>query len=447
MKRLLILFLLLAVGCNNRQQADNANQIPENNALPWQNVSDSLGSGYDKSNINVYVNTEHPGVSVSKIYYKSTDGSIIQPNDKALFDARIVSNTYEDGVGVICFDGPITVIHSEAFYNKDVLSSIIIPNSVTSIGSRAFFWCDNLTSIIIPNSVTSIGSRAFLNCENLTNVTIGSSVTEIGDWAFCGCYNLEHFYGKFATSDGKALICNGKLISYACGNYTKSYNIPNSVTQIGGGAFHDCDNLTSITIPNSVTYIGNEAFKDCTNLTSVTISDSITTIGSQAFMSCISLKEFKGEFASADGRCLIIDGTLNSFAPYGLTEYIIPDSATSIGNSAFSGCDNLTSIIIPNSVTSIGELAFYGCENLTSITIPNSVTSIGERPFKGCENLKEVYCKATTPPDALYEMDCLGAFGNNALGRKIYVPRESVEAYKSAGGWKNYASAIVGYDF
>ena len=329
MKRLLILFLLLAVGCNNRQQADNANQMSENNALPWQNVSDSLGSGYDKSNINVYVNTEHPGVSVSKIYYKSTDGSIIQPNKDALFDARIVSNTYEDGVGVICFDGPITVIDREAFYNKDVLSSIIIPNGVTEIGEEAFYGCDNLTGITIPNSVTSIGDSAFWGCKNLKSITIPNSVASIGEWAFGDCGNLKRFYGKFATPDGKALIDNGRLISYAHGNNAESYTIPNSVTSIGEGAFR-------------------------------------------------------------------------------------------------------------------------GCENLTSITIPNSVTTIGGNAFRDCENLKEVYCKAITPPDMRYGYGTEGwwdAFVSNAPDRKIYVPRKSVEAYKSADGWTNYDYAIVGYDF
>ena len=88
-------------------------------------------------------------------------------------------------------------------------------------------------------------------------------------------------------------------------------------------------------------------------------------------------------------------------------------------------------------------MAFYGCENLTSITIPNSVTKIGSWAFSDCENLIEVYCKATTP---LAVVD-YSTFYNNASGRKIYVPRESVEAYKTANGWKDYASAIVGYDF
>lgn len=116
---------------------------------------------------------------------------------------------------------------------------------------------------------------------------------------------------------------------------------------------------------------------------------------------------------------------------------------TSLGNYAFYNCDNLTNVTIPDSVTEIGESAFEGCDNLTSVTIPDSVTEIGGSAFYSCDNLTSVYCMATTPP-------ALGgfiAFDNNGSGRKIYVPHESVDAYKKAKGWREYANAIVGYDF
>ena len=93
-------------------------------------------------------------------------------------------------------------------------------------------------------------------------------------------------------------------------------------------------------------------------------------------------------------------------------------------------------------VSSIGNSAFQDCKSLTSITIPDSVKKIGERAFDGCTSLKEIYCKPTTPPTGDSYM-----FKNNASGRKIYVPRASVEAYKAADGWKDDASYIVGYDF
>ena len=121
----------------------------------------------------------------------------------------------------------------------------------------------------------------------------------------------------------------------------------------------------------------------------------------------------------------------------------IPNSVTSIGDSAFAVCTSLTSIIIPDSVSSIGEDAFYGCTSLPSITIPDSVTSIGAWAFGYCSNLASVYCKPTTPPTS----DGGGMFSNNALDRKIYVPAASVEAYKAASYWSDYATDIVGYDF
>ena len=94
-------------------------------------------------------------------------------------------------------------------------------------------------------------------------------------------------------------------------------------------------------------------------------------------------------------------------------------------------------------VTTIGGGAFRGCRSLTSVTIPDSVTTIGYMAFFECSSLTSVYCKATTPPT-------LGngyVFDDNASGRKIYVTATSVDDYKSAENWSEYAADIVGYDF
>ena len=249
----------------------------------------------------------------------------------------------------------VKVIGDMAFWGRRSLTSINISNSVTTIGWAAFSDCDSLTSINIPNSVTTIGNGAFGDCKSLTSINIPNSVTTIGNGAFWGCESLT------------------------------SINIPNSVTMIGNETFRYCKSLTSINIPNSVTTIGNGVYWGCKSLTSITIPSSVVTIIDNPF--CF----WHGNLYNESKAFIYEDNVLFNKNKTTLiayiakeTNYTIPNSVTTIGNQAFSGCNSLTSINISNSVTTIGWAAFSDCDSLTSINIPNSVTTIGNGAFRDC---------------------------------------------------------------
>ncbi len=365
----------------------------------------------------------------------------------------------------------VTSIGHEAFQNYNRLTSVTIPNSVTSIGEYAFSRCSGLTSVTIPNSVTSIDKYAFVGCSGLTSVTIGNSVTSIGSLAFCFCSGLTSLtIGNSVTSIGDSAFSD-------CSGLT-SVTIPNSVTSIGDNAFGGCSGLTSVTvdknngtydsrdncnaiietstnnlivgckntiIPNSVTSIGYEAFRGCSGLTSVIIPSSVTYIGKYAFDGCsgitsVTVDKNNGTYDSRDNCNAIIDTSTNTLI-VGCKNTIIPNSVTSIGNSAFYGCTGLTSVTIPNSVTSIGDRAFSGCSGLTSVTIGNSVTSIGDGAFEYCWRLINLVSLAVEPPTC-----GIGAFKYvDKTSCKLLVPEESINKYKTADQWKEFLN-ILGYN-
>ena len=314
----------------------------------------------------------------NKIYYTTTDGKRMFPTytEPSYFGAMLVSNTYEDGQGVLTFDDEVTIIRASAFED---------------------FCSDG-------------------NCNRLATITIPKSVTIIEEKAFCSCCSLTAFYGKFASTDNLCLIVDGVLISFANGCGATQYIIPDSITNIGKWAFSECTSLTSITIGNSVAEISHGAFSGCTSLTSVTIPDSVISMGDGVFYECTGELIIKSK---------VIESSVD---PY------------SLGGDWISGA-KFTKLTIGDNITKIGDEALRHCDSIISITIPNSVIEIGRNAFS-CTAQTEIYCKAITPPTGDRMM-----FGYNASGCKIYVPTASVEAYKTADGWSNYAYSIVGYDF
>ena len=143
------------------------------------------------------------------------------------------------------------------------------------------------------------------------------------------------------------------------------------------------------------------------------------------------------------GPYVMLDYPISTATPwaqylYFIKTLIINEGLKAIGSNAFSEYNSLASVSLPSSLTSIGTLSFCMCPALTTIEIPASVTKIKQYAFADCASLSSVTVRATTPPTLEPYV-----FDNNAAGRKIYVPNEALDAYKSAQFWKDYANDIL----
>lgn len=246
------------------------------------------------------------------------------------------------------------------------------------IGSYAFHYCTSLKSVSIPNTVTSIDGNAFSCCYSLKSITVPSGITSIGTYAFSGCYSLA------------------------------TVSLPSSLTSVGTYAFNYCSSLEEISFPNGLTSLGTSALSYCTSLKRVSLATEVEDIWYNVFANCSSL-----EYVSAS------------------------DWVSTINSNAFDGCNSLSDLYMPWSVTTIGDYAYRNCYSLSVVFVPDSVESIGTGAFSGCYGVGEYHFWRETPP----------TLGTNAFQYiqsdcKIYVPAESVSAYKTATNWSAYASYI-----
>ena len=410
----------------------------------------------------------------NKIYYTTTDGKKLFPysTEPSVFGAILVSNTYEDGQGVLTFDDEVTTIGENAFASCERLASIVIPDGVTSLGDNAFYGCTGLVDITIGKGVNSIGGRAFFNCTG--ELKIDSTIVET-DYSSSSISNENHWLHGSAFS---------KII------------IGSNINKIGSYTFSDYASLTHIVLSSQISHIGAAAFASCTSLTRVDIFD----------LSAWCKIKFDGYTTNplSHGAKFYINDTeitellipsdiveIKDYSFYGcsIQTIVIPQSIARIGEFAFSNCTSnividskiiendysssvsfmyhskFSSVTIGDNVTKIGKRMFYGCKSLKNIILSKSLIEIHDMAFYGCTSLNAIYCTSATPPAIYYYYNY---YFNHAMGTyqseesvslpytKIYVPRDSYSLYTQFTSYKNglyqtnwykYKSYIEPYDF
>lgn len=266
-----------------------------------------------------------------------------------------------------------------------------VPEELTESNAKEVLGEDykKLDTIKIPKGVVRIEDQAFYECDAQT-IIIPSTVTRIGDQS--GLYSWM-----------------GKGVFTGCENL-QSIEIPESVTYIGTYAFNGCKSLKTVTLNEGLTIIKNDAFANCTSLKEIIIPQSVTSIGGSAFSNCSLLKKV-----------------------------VLTKNISVIEGSTFSSCTSLADITIPEGVTSIESSAFAKCTNLTKITLPSSLTKIDSYAFENCSSLRSVTILAENPP-LIPTSSWSDPFDGNSNNRKFYVPKDSVEAYKTQ--WSAYKDSI-----
>lgn len=410
------------------------------------------------------------------------------------FDVPIVSVVYENGWGVITFEGPVKEVGSYTFSNI------------------------YLTDVVLPNCVETIRYGAFLN-SGIQSFRTPDALTTVEQCAF-ESNHLNRIYGKWASEDEKAIVMpDGTMVAYANDAMEESLVVPEGVKSLQDNLFSYNQSVKNVILPSGAESIGDYCFYQ-SSLETISLPESFQTVGYGAFSSCSELSEFKGDCPMImEGRALVSKGSMMVYAGKGMADYVIPEGVTEIKSDVFfnwedlrsltfpstlnnlysgflSSCPNLeffygagassdhhclvlygeylvavTSICpsdyripdgvqrifasvfsgnscierltVPDEVYFINSYAFSSMPNLKSLTLSSSLTQMGWDCFYGSSSLEKLYLRSYSPPSYSESDGDWAKWGADNL--VIYVPERFQSQYKSTSPWSKYADRIQGY--
>lgn len=405
---------------------------------------------------------------VGNIWYNFDDATetaeVTYKGSKAGYDDR-----YKGSITIpekVKYDGKeytVTGIGKNAFFGCEKVTAVTLPNTITSIGEQAFYYCLILNKLVIPASVTSIDKDAFWLCINLLNLELPTTVETIGENAFHFVPNLK-YTGTSTDAPWGARALNGvvagklvykdasktELLACAASAQGK-LNIPSTVTTIADYAFLYCANLDSLRLPNSVTTIQKLAFYECSGMVSLIIPETVTSIGDNAFYRVPNVI-YEGSVTGSPWGAKSINGFVEGSSVYkdeNKTELLAVSSSRSTykvlnsvktiaANAFYAEQSQLTSVTL-GQVETIGDRAFASC-HVTNFVLPATVKKIGTYAFHCSDLVKSFVCEAATPPTCGSQPFQIYSAGKTT--HRIYVPEQSLDAYKAATIWKDYKDSI-----
>lgn len=314
----------------------------------------------------------------------------------------------------------VTELLSGVFIDCKSIKDLQLPKTITKMGDSALKGCAGLDKIVLPPNITFINNAMLMSCSSLKTLEIPEGVTDYGMRAFEGCTSLETIkLSKTAKTFGFQIFSGCSRLNHVV--------LPDSLKALDGKTFLNCTSLTDVTFPKTLEKLANYEFQGCTSLTEITIPNTVTATGSGLFSKCTALKKF--EFP----KSVKTIGSTSFQGCTALESVILPPEITQLPLSVFADCKTLKTLEIPEGVTSIGNTAFKG-SGLTGIVLPAGVVSFGKNIIQDCTDLVHLTCKNLKPAtltETTFTQD-------NYSKVKLFVPKESINAYKETDFWKNF---------
>lgn len=416
-------------------------------------TNDSYGSrridrsaSFERSSFNRGLNFDasvtYSAYPTNEIRYTSSDGNVVVPHNPDAFGASIVSNTCENGHGVILFDGNVTMFGDQAFESCENLKSLDIPQTVTDIKcslnhlpnlesfsgkfatSDGRFLVDDgrlmavagkdLTELIVPDCVSIIGKASLQRLKDVKTINIPEGVTlEEGTRGnvLLRDENLERITGPYASADGRYLIFNDCIMGFAPADL-HDIDIPQGVKTIPDEAFRygrifptSGEHFGTVTIPESVTEIGSCAFWDFKADRFVFNSTVPAAVGyswlsedTEIFVPVGFVETYRNAEGWGDLHDMITSEGCRIYYTSTDGEPVNPtESQFNVSIKSNDYADGKGTIIFDGEITRMYGAAFNWCNTLKTVTLPETITefyrdySYTNNPFSCCDALEAIF--------------------------------------------------------
>ena len=363
--------------------------VPKNATL---SEDTSTSSGDKDARIRVFDScTRLQSITVSEgnTTYKSIDGvlyKLVYDNETLLGYNLILCPRGKSGTLEIPKE--TLSIASRAFMYQEGVTSVTFPEGVETdsfvLGAYAFYYCDDsLANVELPHGIANIPEWSFYYCKALTSVTIPNTVSSIGKNAFYWCTNLETVTFEEGNTSNPLVFENG--------SYTNSGSESSTGSASVSSVFYGCNKIETLVLPERTSTIGTASLAGMSGLKNLTIPASVTSIGERAFTLCDQIQNLtfvkEGSQLESIGNYAFYDS--NGSKGIKVTTLSLPDSLKSIGTYAFAHM-TATTLELGSGLETISNGAFEYCYSLTSVVIPASVKTINNYGFYRDNNLKTV---------------------------------------------------------